>query len=225
MKIGIIGSGVVGQTLGAALREKGHDVVLGVREVSESELDKPRGQAESLRAWTTKTKVPVVTFAEAARFGEILFNATGGGVSLQALAIAGKANIGTKILVDVSNPGDFSTGGLTSLPHLTNTTSVGEEIQKAFPTARVVKTLNSAYIGVGVDASKVADGGGDMFIAGNDADAKAAVETLLRRDFGWKTIVDLGDIVGARAMEQFLILWFRLYTLRGTPLFGVKIVT
>jgi len=223
MKIGIIGSGVVGQTLGAALKDKGHDVALGVRAVSEAELDKPRNQAETLRAWTAKTKAPVVTFAEAARFGEILFNATGGGVALRALAVAGEANIGTKILVDVSNPGDFSTGVLTSLPDLTNTTSVGEEIQKALPRARVVKTLNTAYIGVGVDASKVADGA--MFIAGNDADAKTAVETLLKHDFGWNTVVDLGDIVGARAMEQFLILWFRLYTLRGTPLFGVKIVT
>jgi predicted dinucleotide-binding enzyme len=224
MKIGIIGSGVVGQTLGAALKAKGHDVQLGVRVVSQAELDKPRSQAETLRDWTAKTGVPVVTFAQAARFGEILFNTTGGGVALQALDIAGADAIGAKILVDVSNPGDFSTGSLTSLPHLTNTTSVGEEIQKAFPEARVVKTLNTAYIGVGVDASMVADGAGDMFIAGNDAQAKTVVETLLKRDFGWKSVVDLGDIVGARAMEQFLILWFRLYTLRGTPLFGVKLV-
>jgi 8-hydroxy-5-deazaflavin:NADPH oxidoreductase len=224
MKIGIIGSGVVGQTLGAALKSKGHDIRLGVRSVSEADLDKPRDRAETLREWQAKTHVDIVTFAQAAAFGEIVINATGGGVSLQALEIAGAAAIGEKILIDVSNPGDFSTGTLTSLPHLTNTTSVGEEIQKAFPKAKVVKTLNTAYIGVGVNATLVADGEGDMFIAGNDAQAKATVEALLKRDFNWKNVVDLGDIVGARSMEQFLILWFRLFGLRGTPLFGVKLV-
>lgn len=223
MKIGIIGAGIVGQTLGAALAGKGHDLRLGVRTVSEAELDKPRNQAESLRAWRAKAGVEIVTFAQAAVHGEVLINATGGGVAVEALKLAGAENFAGKVLIDISNPLDFSTGTLTSLPHLTNTTSVGEEVQKAFPQARVVKTLNTAWIGVGVNPSLV-KGEIDMFVAGNDEAAKETVTAILKRDFGWTSVVDLGDIVAARGTEQFLTLWFRLYQRIGDGAFGVKVV-
>jgi predicted dinucleotide-binding enzyme len=223
MKIGIIGSGIVGQTVGAALAAKGHDVRLGIRAVNDAELDKARNQAETLRAWTARTGVPVVSFAQAAAHGEIAVNATGGGVALEALKLAGADNLAGKVLIDISNPLDFSTGTLTALPDLTNTTSVGEEVQKAFPQVRVVKTLNTAWIGLGVDASLV-KGDIDMFVAGNDPAAKETVTTLLQRDFGWRSVIDLGDIAGARGTEQFLTLWFRLYQQFGSGAFGIKIV-
>ncbi|MDQ0471322.1 NADPH-dependent F420 reductase [Labrys wisconsinensis] len=223
MKIGIIGSGVVGQTLGARLAARGHDVRLGLRTVSESELDKPRAMAETLRDWRAKVGVGIATFAEAARHGEIVFAATAGGVTVAALAICGAEALAGKVVIDVSNPLDFSTGALTYLPQWSNTTSVGEEVQKAFPAARVVKTLNTVNIAVGVDASQV-PGEPDMFVAGNDAAAKAAVTDLLRRDFAWRSVIDLGDIGAARGMEQTLALWFRLMQTLGTPQFGLKVL-
>lgn len=223
MKIGIIGAGIVGQTLGAALAGKGHDLRLGVRVVSDDELDKPRNQAETLRAWTARTGVAVAPFAAAAAHGEVIINATGGGVAIEALTLAGAENLAGKVLIDVSNPLDFSTGTLTSLPHLTNTTSVGEEVQKAFPQARVVKSLNTAWIGVGVNPALV-PGEIDVFVAGNDEAAKETVTTILKRDFGWASVVDLGDIGAARGTEQFLTLWFRLYQRIGNGAFGIKVV-
>ena len=224
MKVGIIGSGVVGQTLGRALATEGHDVRLGVRLVSNAELDKPRSQALTLREWAASTDLKVVTFSEAAAHGDLLILAVGGGVALDALKLPGEAAIGNKILVDVSNPLDFSTGTMTLIPSLTNTTSVGEEIQKAYPKARVVKTLNTATISVGVNPAIVAGGETDMFIAGNDEAAKATVTTILKRDFHWKSVIDLGDIVGARGMEQLFPIWLRLYRRGGTDVFGFRVV-
>ncbi|MGA2792825.1 MAG: NAD(P)-binding domain-containing protein [Roseiarcus sp.] len=224
MKIGIIGAGAVGQTLAAALAAKGHDVRLGARVVNDAELDKPRDRAQTLREWSAKTGVKVATFAEAANHGETLILAVGGGVALEALRLAGEAAIGDKVLIDVCNPLDFSTGSLTLIPSLSNTTSVGEEIQKAYPQAKVVKTLSTSNIAVGVNPAVVGGGDIDMFIAGNDEAAKGSVTTILKRDFGWRSVVDLGDIAGARGMEQLLTIWFRLMQRGGSGLFGFKVV-
>jgi 8-hydroxy-5-deazaflavin:NADPH oxidoreductase len=224
MKVGIIGGGGVGQTIAAKLIANGHDVRLGIRNPTPEELAKDRMMAKPLKDWIKETGGKVVTFAEAAKHGEIIFNVTNGDASISALTMAGAANLKGKVLIDVANPLDFSQGmppGL--LQKYTHFTSLGEEIQKAFPEARVVKAFNTVSAFAMVDASFVA-GDHDLFVAGNDAEAKKAVEQLARKEFGWKSIVDLGDIVGARATEHLLPLWVRLWMLGGSPKVNIKLV-
>jgi len=223
MKIGIIGSGVVGQTLGAKLVERGEDVVLGTR--SPGKLNDKRGFGRSLDDWLEATggKARVGTFADAAAHGEIVINATSGTVSLEALRLAGEQNLRGKILIDVSNPLDFSKGMPPTLT-VCNTDSVGEQIQRAFPEAKVVKTLNTTNVNVMVDPGQVAGGDHDLFVSGNDAGAKARVTELLRQWFGWRTVIDLGDITTARGVEMLLPVWLRLLGALGGPMFNFKIV-
>jgi predicted dinucleotide-binding enzyme len=201
VRIGILGTGVVGQTLAAKLRELGHDVVIGSR--TEGEDKRP--------------------FAEAAAHGELLINATGGGNSLAALEAAGAENLSGKVLIDVSNPLDFSKGMPPTLS-VCNDDSVGEQIQRAYPDAKVVKALNTVTANLMVEPSLV-PGEHSLPIAGNDESAKAQVADLLV-SFGWPrdAIVDLGDIGGARANEMYLPLWLRLYQSHGTPLVNIHIV-
>ncbi len=223
MKIGIIGSGVVGQTIGAKLVERGEDVVLGTR--SPGKLSDKRGFGQSLDDWLEATggKARVGTFADAAAHGEIVINATSGTVSLEALRLAGEQNLRGKILIDVSNPLDFSKGMPPTLT-VCNTDSVGEQIQRAFPEAKVVKTLNTTNVNVMVDPGQVAGGDHDLFVSGNDAGAKARVTELLRQWFGWRTVIDLGDITTARGVEMLLPVWLRLLGALGGPMFNFKIV-
>ena len=223
MKIGILGSGVVAQTLGAKLVERGEDVVLGTR--SPDKLDDKRGMGASLDDWLRKTngKARIASFADAASHGEIVINATGGTGSLDALALAGAPNLDGKIVIDVSNPLDFSRGMPPTLT-VCNTDSLGEQIQRAFPNTRVVKTLNTTNTQVMVNPGQVGAGDHDLFICGNDAAAKARVTELLKQWFGWRNVIDLGDISMARGTEMLLPLWVRLMGALGTPLFNFKIV-
>ena len=222
MKIGIIGSGVVGQTLGAKLVERGEDVVLGTR--SPGSLNDKRGFGQSLDDWVkaSGSKARVGTFADAAAHGEIVINATSGTVSLEALRLAGEQNLRGKILIDVSNPLDFSKGMPPTLT-VCNTDSTGEQIQRAFPEAKVVKTLNTTNVNVMVDPAAVAGGDHDLFVSGNDPEAKARVTELLRQWFGWRTVIDLGDITTSRGVEMILPIWLRLWGALGTPKFNFKI--
>jgi len=223
MKIGILGSGVVGQTLGAKLIERGEDVVLGTR--SPDELEGKRGMGGALDDWlrTTGGKARIASFADAAAHGEIVINATNGAGSLDALALAGARNLDGKILIDVANPLDFSRGMPPSLT-VCNTDSLAEQIQRAFPTARVVKTLNTTNAQVMVNPARVGGGDHDLFVSGNDAAAKARVTELLKQWFGWRTVIDLGDITTARGAEMLLPTWVRLMGALGTPFFNFKIV-
>jgi 8-hydroxy-5-deazaflavin:NADPH oxidoreductase len=224
MKIGIIGGGSVGQTLAAKLIANGHDVRLGIRNPSSEELAKERAMAKPLVEWSKETGGKVVSFADAAKHGEVIFAATHGATAIDALKLAGTENLKSKVLVDVSNPLDFSKGMPPSLlPQYDHATSLGEETQKAFPEARVVKAFNTISAFAMVDAGFV-PGDHDLFIAGNDAAAKKTVEDIARKEFGWKSIVDLGDIVGARATEHLLPLWVRLWMIGGTPKVGFKLV-
>jgi 8-hydroxy-5-deazaflavin:NADPH oxidoreductase len=225
MKIGIIGAGSVGQTIGAALAAKGHDVVIGIRKVNDEELAKPRNWAQPLNEWLKTAKAKVGTFAEAAKHGEVLFNVTSGGVSIDALNMAGAANLNGKILIDVANPLDFSNGMPASLyPNLSNTWSLGEEIQKHFPDVKVVKAFNTIAAAVMVDAGLVKQDH-DLFISGNDEAAKAAVSKLAKEQFGWKHITDLGDISGSRSQEALLHIWLRLWGVKGSPMFNLHVAT
>ena len=222
MKIGIIGSGVVGQTIGAKLVERGEDVVLGTR--SPGSLNDKRGFGQSLDDWlkATGSRARLGTFADAAAHGEVVINATSGTVSLEALRLAGEQNLRGKILIDVSNPLDFSKGMPPTMT-VCNTDSTGEQIQRAFPEAKVVKTLNTTNVNVMVDPGAVAGGDHDLFVSGNDAAAKARVTELLRQWFGWRTVIDLGDITTARGAEMILPIWLRLWGALGSPAFNFKI--
>jgi 8-hydroxy-5-deazaflavin:NADPH oxidoreductase len=223
MKIGMIGGGGVGQTLGAALLLRGHEVVLGIRNPSDEELAKPRAQAVPLADWVAKTGGRVVDFATAAAFGEVVFNVTQGAHSIAALTEAGAANLAGKVLVDVANPLDFSAGMPPFISaEYTGPTSLGEAIQSAFPQARVVKAFNTIAAAVMVNPGLI-PGSHDLFVSGNDAAAKAVV-TGLAREFGWTSFADLGDIVGARAQEAVLPVWVRLWMTGGSPLVTLKVV-
>ena len=196
MKIGIIGSGEVGQALGKGFADLGHEAKIGSREPG----------SEKLQAWIKKTggKTSAGTFEDAAKFGEVIVVATHGMASEKALEAAGENNFDGKVVIDVTNPLDFS-GGMPPKLALGFSTSLGERIQAALPKAHVVKTLNIVNNRIMVNP-RFEEGEPDMLLCGNDADAKKKVEKILR-DFGWKNITDLGGIEQARIMEPLVILW------------------
>jgi 8-hydroxy-5-deazaflavin:NADPH oxidoreductase len=200
MQVGILGAGPVGQTLATKLRELGHDVSIGTRT--------PREGA--------------VSYSDAARDADLLINATGGTASLEALASAGAENLAGKVLIDVSNALDPSRG-MPPRVAVANDDSVGEQIQRAYPDTRVVKALNTVNMQVMVDPAGV-PGDHVLFVAGDDEGAKSQVVELLG-SFGWpaERIVDLGDITGARATEQYLVLWLRLLVRLGHGRFNISL--
>ena len=212
MNIGVLGTGVVGQTLASALVQRGHEVKLGARSATN----------EKARDWAAKLGKSAShgTFADAAAFGEMVFNCTSGVSSLEALELAGARNLDGKPLVDVANPLDFSRGMPPTLS-VCNTDSLAEQIQTAFPGARVVKTLNTATAQVMVNPGMVS-GEHDIFIGGNDPGAKAQVTEILQ-SFGWRNIIDLGDITSARGMEMILPLWLRLYGTFNSPVLNFHV--
>jgi 8-hydroxy-5-deazaflavin:NADPH oxidoreductase len=222
MKVAIIGSGIVGQTLGKKLVELGHDVVLGTRDPNK--LDEAKGWAGSLGDWLTAVgnKATVATFAAAAAQGEIVINATHGMASLAALQTAGAENLQGKILIDVANELDFSQG-MPPKSLAADTTSLGEKIQAAFPNTKVVKTLNTMNCAVMINPQQLADGNHTVFVSGNDADAKAKVTELLQ-SFGWTDIFDLGDLTSARGTEMMMPLWLRAFGKLGNVPYNFKIV-
>ncbi len=161
------------------------------------------------------------TFDEAASFGEVVFNCTAGTASLAALNAAGASNLKGKVLVDVANPLDFSKGMPPTLT-VCNTDSLGEQIQRTFPSVKVVKAFNTMRCTLMVEPSLVS-GEHDVFVCGNDAQAKDKVKEILR-SFGWKSIIDLGDITAARGTEMLLPLWLRLMGLFQSPNFNFRVV-
>jgi predicted dinucleotide-binding enzyme len=225
MNIGILGTGIVGRTVAARLAELGHAVVVGTRDPASTLARTEPDQMGNppFRAWLEQNPaLRLGTFAEAAAHGEMVINATNGGGSLAALQAAGEANLGGKVLVDISVPLDASTGFPPSL-FVSNTDSLAEQIQRAYPNSRVVKTLNTVNARVMVYPGQLADGSHTIFVSGNDAQAKAQVSELLR-SFGWEDILDLGDITTARGPEMYLPLWLRLWGALGTGILNVRVV-
>ncbi len=216
MKIGILGSGGVGVALGTKLAALGHEVKMGSREANNP---KARDWAKAAGA-----KASSGTFADAAQFGELVFNCTLGQAALAALTAAGAPALKGKVLVDVSNPLDFSKGFPPSLT-VCNTDSLAEQIQRAFPETKVVKALNTMPNHLMVDPAKLKGGDHDLLMCGNDGDAKAKVAELLG-GFGWKRehIIDVGDLTAARGTEAWMLLWTRLYGAFKTGDFQLKIV-
>jgi predicted dinucleotide-binding enzyme len=127
-------------------------------------------------------------------------------------------------VVDIGNALDFSRG-MPPTHTVCNDDSPAETLQREFPEARVVKALNTVTAPVMVDPASVAGGDHAMFIAGDDAEAKAAVREILEQGFGWRHVVDLGGISAARGMEMYLPLWVALMAAEGTPMFNVRLVT
>lgn len=225
MRIGVLGTGMVGRTMSAKLDELGHDIMAGTRDPAAlARRTEPDAMGNPPFAeWQARHQgVRVGAFAEAAAHGELVVNATSGAGSLDALHAAGEQNLSGKILIDIANPLDFSGGAPTLL--FCNTDSLGERIQRAFPAARVVKTLNTVNAHVMVDPGLVAGGEHTMFMSGNDPEAKAEVGTILGDWFGWTQVVDLGDITAARATEMYMPLWLRLFGQRGDPRFNIAVV-
>jgi predicted dinucleotide-binding enzyme len=211
MRIGMIGTGTVGATIATKLVELAHEVKMGARAAAN----------EKAAAWVEAAGAGASagTFADAASFGELVFNCTAGVHSLDALAAAGEENLAGKILVDVANPLDFSRGMPPALS-VCNTDSLGEQIQRAHPDARVVKALNTMNAAVMTNPV-----GGVVFVCGDDADAKGEVTQLLGM-FGWppERVVDLGGIDAARGTEMYLPLWLSLWGALGSPDFNIAIV-
>jgi len=226
MKVGILGTGIVGRTIGAKLAELGHDVMIGTRDVGALLSRHEVAQyGESFDDWRVRNEhIPLGSFAEAAAHAELVINATNGAGTLPALEAAGTANLDGKVLIDISNSLDFSQGFPPSLS-VVNTDSLAEQIQRAFPGARVVKTLNTVNAYVMIDPGSVGGGDHHVFLSGNDAGAKAEVDGHLREWFGWRNVLDLGDITTARGPEMLLALWVRLLGVFGNGNFNVKVVT
>ena len=216
MNVGVLGTGTVGETLGSAFVRLGHVVRMGSRSTPN----------ERSQAWVAAQgdAASSGTFAEAAAFGEIVFNCTSGVHSLEALEAAGADALAGKVLVDVANPLDFS-GGFPPRLAVVGDDSLAEQIQRAFPLTQVVKALNTVTASVMVDPSSLAEPT-DLFIAGDDPEAKALVSDLLV-ELGWsrERVHDLGGVSAARATEMYLMLWVSLMGTVGSAQFNVRVVT
>jgi predicted dinucleotide-binding enzyme len=215
VKIAVLGTGVVGTTLASKLSELGHEVAMGSRSPDN----------EDAAAWAAGAGEGAShgSFADAAESAELVVNCTAGGASLEALEAAGEQNLSGKLLIDVANPLDFSAGFPPTLS-VTGADSLGEQIQRAFPEAKVVKALNTMSCQVMVDPARV-PGDHDVFVCGDDDDAKERVGELLQ-SFGWPegSIFDLGDISAARGAEAYVLLWVRLYGALGSGDLNIKVV-
>ena len=219
MNIGVLGSGVVGQTIATALTAKGHNVRMGSRSSNN----------EKAAEWVKKANEHATQgdFNDAAAFGEIVFLCLNGAHALDAVKTIKADSVSGKVVIDVTNPLDFSRGMPPRiLEGLGNSNSLGEEIQKALPDAFVVKTLNTVNCNVMVDARIVNGGDHHLYLCGNDADAKNKVKQLLADAFYWKAenLLDLGNIENARATEAIVPFWVLVMQAAGTPMFNFKVV-
>jgi 8-hydroxy-5-deazaflavin:NADPH oxidoreductase len=225
VRIAVLGTGMVGRALAGKLAELGHAVVVGTRD---PEATLARTEPDQLgnppfKSWLeAHADVEVATPGEAAAQAEMIVNATNGVGSIAMLESAGEDNLVDKLLIDVANPLDFSQGAPPTLL-VCNTDSLGEHIQRRFPQARVVKTLNTVNSAVMVDPARV-PGEHDVFLCGEDAGAKRRAAELLE-SFGWpsSSIVDLGGIGSARGMEMYLPLWLRLWGAVGHGDFNIRV--
>lgn len=216
MRIAVLGTGVVGQAIATRLVETGHDVVMGARDAANP---KAVGWVEQHGG----ERAAAGTFADAAAHGEVVVNATSGMGSLAALEAAGTGNLAGKVVVDVANPLDFSAGFPPSFS-VVDRDSLAEQIQRAHPQARVVKALNTMSADVMIRPERV-PGDHDVFVAGDDAEAKRVVGDLLR-SFGWPegSIVDVGGLDAARGLEMYVKLWLSMMGAFGSPNFNIKVV-
>jgi hypothetical protein len=221
MNIAVIGTGTVGQTFAARLIELGHEVMLGTRQAEET-----LGR-DKFKEWHSKhSSVKVGSFETACIFGELIINVLKGDATLSVFKGISGPSIKDKIVIDISNPLDFSKGFPPSLIEgLNNTNSLGEELQKTLAQAKVVKTLNTMWCGLMVNPALINNGQHINYVCGNDAGAKEKVKSLLNQ-FGWQNehILDLGDITNARGTESTLLIWTRVYAATNNGAFNFNLV-
>ena len=226
MRIGILGTGVVGRAHAARLVDHGHEVTMGTRDPADTMARSApdyMGNAP-FPVWLGEHRgVALASFSEAASFGQLVIHATLGSAALEALAMAGAANLAGKVLIDISNPLDF-TRGMPPTLLVSNTDSLGEQIQRSNPQARVVKTLNTVTAPLQVNPARLAGGAHHAFLSGDDPLAKVEVTRLLKESYGWRHLIDLGDITTARGVEMMLPVWLRLFGVVKTPFFNFKVI-
>lgn len=226
MKIAIIGSGMVGRAFALRLTELGHEVVVGTRNV-DATLRRTSPDAKGIPAWQFRAKehpdIALVSFYEAGRFAEIIVNATEGAISLNALTLVGKDNLAGKLILDLALPLTYSPG---DIPRLTfaNDDSLGEQIQRAFPDAHVVKSLNTMAYSIMLNPLQL-PGSHNVFMSGDSHTAKSKVKALLMQ-LGWpvENIIDLGGIMTSRSTEMYATLLFQMAKISGDYNFNIAIV-
>ncbi|MFK5636177.1 MULTISPECIES: NADPH-dependent F420 reductase [unclassified Ornithinimicrobium] len=224
MKIAVLGTGMVGRALAARLSGLGHDVTIGTRDPRATlARTEPDGMGNPpFQTWAAAhPDVALAPLGEAAAGAELVVNATNGSGALSALEQAGADHLADKVLIDTSNPLDFSQGFPPTL-FVKDTDSLGEQIQRAFPQTRVVKTLNTLNADLMVDPAALG-AESSVFVSGDDPAAKATVTELLE-SFGHTDVIDLGDISTARGTEMLLPMWLRLMGALGTAAFNFRIV-
>jgi predicted dinucleotide-binding enzyme len=210
MKIAVLGTGMVGRAHAARLTELSHEVVMGTQDVDKTMANTESdgmGNPPFSQWYKDHANVKLETFARAIENAEIIYNALNGQVAVEVLKGLESA-IGSKVLIDITNPLDFSNGFPPTLS-VSNTDSLGEQIQKALPSAKVVKTFNTTNADIQTNPKNLASGDHHIFVSGNDESAKIKVTDILK-SYGWENIIDLGDITTARGTEMFLPLWLRL---------------
>jgi predicted dinucleotide-binding enzyme len=212
-RVGVLGTGEVGRRLATGFRSRGHDVMIGSRDPGKAELTE----------WLSADGAGIEsgTFAEAAEHGELLVVAVLGNAAEEAIAAAGPDRFSGKVVIDATNPLDFSRGFPPKLS-ITGEDSLGERIQRALPNAKVVKAFNTIGNAYFVDPS-FSEGQPTMLIAGDDEGAKRTVHDALA-DFGWSDTVDIGGIEGARELEAICIAWVKIGGARGAWDHGFKLL-
>lgn len=224
MEYAVLGTGTVGRAVAGRLAELGHDVTVGTRDPAATLA---RTEADGMgnppyAAWAAEhPDVTLATFADAAAGAEVVVHAGSGVAALDLLASAGADNLAGKVLVDISNPLDFSAGFPPTL-FVKDTDSLGEQVQRAFPQARVVKTLNTLTAELMVHPDRLPESS-SVFLSGDDPAAKEVVTGMLT-SFGHTDVIDLGDITTARGAEMLLPVWLRLMGSLGTATFNFKVV-
>jgi 8-hydroxy-5-deazaflavin:NADPH oxidoreductase len=224
MNIAVLGTGTVGRTLAARLHELGHAVRIGTRDPAATQArTEPDGMGNPPYAvWAGEHPgIELVTFAEAAAGAELIVNASSGAATLDVLALAGAEHLAGKPLLDISNPLDFAQGFPPSL-FVKDTDSLAETVQRTFPDARVVKSLNTMTAALMVDPRSLGEPS-SVFVSGNDAEAKAVVTGLLA-SMGHDDVIDLGDLSTARGAEMLMPVWLRLMGALGTARFNFRVV-
>lgn len=227
MKIGIIGTGMVGRAFATRFSGLGHDVVIGTRDIKNT-LSRTEPDAKGNPPFSTwipgNEDISVVTFAEAAAHGDVVINATEGVNSLSALEIAGANNLAGKVVLDLALPLSYTPG---RPPHLSfaNDDSLGEQIQRLLPDSDVVKTLNTMSFVVMLDPGRL-PGIHHVFVSGNSQRAKKIVGTLLS-ELGWvdEAVIDLGDIITARGTEMYANLLFHIADVKKNYDFNIALVS
>lgn len=216
MKAAVLGTGNVGATIGKKLLELGYSVIMGSRTAD---------NAKANEFANSHNKATAGTFDDAAAFGDVIFNCISGAGTLPAFSTISPSHVQGKVIIDISNPLDFSNGMPPTL-FASNNTSLGEQLQELLPNAHVVKTLNTMWCGLMVNPCLIGNAEHQVFVSGNSADAKKQVIQLLQ-GFGWKMpfILDLGNITTARGTEMYLPLWLRIWQSTGNGTFNIRIVT